>query len=179
MLSPPCALPFQLDCAAHAHVFALSHAMYSCQVYTSVCLCLAPISWCIMVPSMIADMIESVLDTILRSLQFAACLKKLYNSLFCAGAQLPNAVYMLARNCGVWTEDDFLLDPEANKRAMAEDSCLAASGSTPNACTAPSGQPLTSGWLPLQALQSFMQIAYMWKTSTSWTISLSCSAVFA
>ena len=40
-----------------------------------------------------------------------------------AGQKLPNAIKMMGRNCGLFTEDDFLLNPEGNGGAVVGDSC--------------------------------------------------------
>ena len=58
------------------------------------------------------------------------------------GAKIPQAIQMIGRNCGIYTEDDLLLDPEGDGGAVVGDSCcLAPSGSRVPASRASSIQP--------------------------------------
>lgn len=38
-------------------------------------------------------------------------------------AKIPKAIQMLGRNCGIYTEDDLLLDPDADRGAVVGDNC--------------------------------------------------------
>lgn len=38
-------------------------------------------------------------------------------------AKIPKAIQMLGRNCGIYTEDDLLLDPDADGGPVVGDNC--------------------------------------------------------
>ncbi len=62
-----------------------------------------------------------------------------------AGVKVPNAIQMLGRNCGLYTEDDLLLSPEGDGGVVVGDSsCPAPSGSRKPASRASSLQPSVS-----------------------------------
>lgn len=46
-----------------------------------------------------------------------------YHAMLPTDAKIPKAIKMLGRNCGIYTEDDLLLDPDANGGAVVGDSC--------------------------------------------------------
>ena len=65
-----------------------------------------------------------------------------------AGVKVPNAIQMLGRNCGLYTEDDLLLSPEGDGGVVVGDSsCPAPSGSRKPASRASSLQPSVSRYL--------------------------------
>lgn len=64
---------------------------------------------------------------------------------WCADAKIPVAIQMLGRNCGIYTEDDLLLNPEEDGGAVVGDSCCPVpSGSKAPASRASSMQPSAS-----------------------------------
>lgn len=71
-----------------------------------------------------------------------------HQQLWHTGAKIPVAIKMLGRNCGLWTEDDLLLEPEGLGGAVVGDSCCPA----PSASSMPTSRSVLTAKTPFPCL---------------------------